>query len=43
MRLETALLSDHASVRDGLLFVVAGGITRVWRSQLPAPLNLWSR
>lgn len=34
------LLCDAASVRDGLLFVLGAGVTRVWRESYPAPLGL---
>jgi hypothetical protein len=34
-----ALLCDAAKARDGLLFVIGGGINRVARPQYPAPLN----
>ena len=40
MKVGTALLCDFASVRDGLLFVVAGGVTRLWRDEYPAPMNV---
>ena len=40
MEITTALLCDHAQVRDGLLFVLSGGITRVRRPSFPAPLGL---
>jgi len=36
----TALLCDFASVRENLLFVSAGGITRIWRSDYPAPMGV---
>jgi hypothetical protein len=39
MRIATALLCDSAGVREGLLFVLGGGVSRVWRQTLPAPLN----
>lgn len=35
-----ALLCDAATVREGLLHVLGGGITRIWRPQFPAPLNV---
>lgn len=35
-----ALLCDAASARENLLFILGGGITRIWRPQLPAPLNV---
>lgn len=40
MHLTTALLCDFAQVREGLLFVASGGITRMWRPELPAPLGV---
>lgn len=40
MQVAAALICDFASVREGLLFVVGGGITRVWRREFPAPLNV---
>jgi hypothetical protein len=36
VKITTGILCDFASVREGLLFVVGGGITRVRRSQYPA-------
>ncbi len=33
------MLADFAQVREGLLFVASGGITRCYRDQLPAPLG----
>ena len=35
----TALLCDHAEVRDGLLFVLSGGITRIMRDSFPAAMG----
>jgi hypothetical protein len=35
----TALLCDYAQVREGLLFVSSGGITRVRRAAFPAHLG----
>jgi hypothetical protein len=35
----TALLCDHVQVREGLLFVLSGGITRIRRPSFPAPLG----
>lgn len=35
-----AILCDFAQVREGLLFVNSGGITRAFAEQLPAPLNM---
>lgn len=40
MQVSTALLCDAASVREGLLFVLGGGITRLTRAELPAPMNV---
>jgi hypothetical protein len=40
VELTTALLCDHASVREGLLFVAGGGITRIRRSHFPAHLGI---
>jgi hypothetical protein len=39
MELTTALLCDHVQVREGLLFIVAGGITRLRRPSYPASLG----
>jgi hypothetical protein len=33
------LLCDHAQVRDGLLFVLSGGITRIMRDSFPAAMG----
>lgn len=35
-----AILCDFAQVREGLLFVNSGGITRAFAEQVPAPLNM---
>ncbi len=35
-----AFLCDYASVREGLLHVLGGGITRVWRDEFPSPLGV---
>jgi hypothetical protein len=40
MRVDAAMVCDAASVREGLLFVLGGGVTRVWRPEYPAPLNV---
>lgn len=40
MRLTTALLCDYAQVRNGLLYVVAGGVNQLLRSTFPAPMNV---
>lgn len=41
MDVTSALLADFAQVREGLLFVVSGGVTRSYQQQLPAPLNVF--
>jgi len=40
MEVDTALLCDAATVRDGLLHILGGGITAVARPQYPAELGL---
>ena len=40
MDISTALLCDFAEVREGLLFLVGGPITRLWRPEFPAPMNV---
>ena len=40
MRIDCALLCDAATVREGLLHVLGGGITRAGRPEYPAPLDL---
>ena len=40
MEITTAVLCDFAQVRDGLLFVSSGAITRLYRHDLPAPLGI---
>ncbi len=41
MDVTNAMLADFAQVREGLLFVSSGGITRCYRDQLPAPLGVF--
>lgn len=41
MEVTTALLCDFAQVRDRLLFVSSGGVTRLWRSDVPTALGLY--
>jgi hypothetical protein len=41
MEVTNALLADFAQVREGLLFVSSGGITRCYRDQLPAPVGVF--
>lgn len=38
-RLDALVLCDFAQVRDGLLFVQSGGLTRLAAAQLPATFN----
>lgn len=40
MRIESAILCDSATVREGLLHILGGGVTRMWRPELPAPLGI---
>jgi hypothetical protein len=40
-RVTTLILSDFAQVRDGLLFVSSGGVSRVVSSSFPARLRLF--
>lgn len=40
MRIDCALLCDAATVREGLLHILGGGITRVQRPSYPAPLGM---
>lgn len=40
MQVTAAFLCDAASVREGLLHVLGGGITRLWRQEFPAPLGV---
>jgi hypothetical protein len=41
MDVTTAMLADFAQVREGLLFVSSGGVTRCYREDLPAPLGVF--
>lgn len=34
-----AMLADAATVREGLLHILGGGVTRLWRETLPAPMG----
>jgi hypothetical protein len=36
----TALLCDSVNVREGTISILSGGITRIWRPVLPAPLGV---
>lgn len=40
MKLTCALLCDAATVREGLINVLGGGVSRVSRPALPAPLGM---
>lgn len=40
MEITTGLLCDFAQVREGLLFVLSGGVTRLHRPELPGPMGL---
>jgi hypothetical protein len=40
MRIDCALLCDAATVREGLLHILGGGITRANRPEFPAPLMM---
>jgi hypothetical protein len=39
-RVTTAVLCDFAQVRDGLLCVLSGGVTRIVRREMPAPMGV---
>jgi hypothetical protein len=39
VKITTGLLCDYASIREGLLFVVGGGVTRIRRTEYPAPFG----
>ncbi|MDQ1679667.1 MAG: hypothetical protein QOI42_526 [Frankiaceae bacterium] len=40
MRISTALLCDAATVREGLLHVLGGGVTRLGRGEFPAAMDV---
>lgn len=40
MQIASVIVCDAATVREGLLHVLGGGITRLWRTELPAPLGV---
>jgi len=40
MDVTNAMLADFAQVREGLLFVASGGVTRCYREMLPALLGV---
>jgi hypothetical protein len=39
VQLGAAILCDYATIREGLLHVLGGGVTRMWSNQFPAPLT----
>ena len=39
-RVASALLCDAATVREGLLHILGGGITRLHRGEFPAPMQV---
>jgi hypothetical protein len=41
MQISTAMFCDFAQVREGLLFVSSGGVTRSLRDELPAPIGVF--
>lgn len=41
MQVRSAVICDFAELREGLLFLVAGGITRVRREAFPAPAGIY--
>ena len=40
MRVDCALLCDAVTVREGLLHILGGGVTRINRPEYPAPMGL---
>jgi hypothetical protein len=40
MKIDNALLCEAATVRDGLLFILGGGITVTGRPEFPSPLQM---
>ena len=40
MRIAAAILCDAATVREGLLHLLGGGVTRIWRPEIPAALGV---
>jgi Family of unknown function (DUF6941) len=40
MRVDCALLCDSATVREGLLHILGGGVTRLGRPDYPGPLGV---
>jgi predicted dienelactone hydrolase len=40
MRVGAAFLCDSAETREGLLFVLGAGVSRIWRPDMPAPMGV---
>ena len=40
VKIAAAIVCDYTQVREGLLTVVSGGITRLWRDQVPGPFGI---
>lgn len=40
MKATAVMLADHATIREGLLHVLGGGINQLFRDPLPAPLGV---
>jgi hypothetical protein len=40
MKIDALIVCDAATVREGLLHILGGGLTRLWRDVLPGPLNV---
>jgi hypothetical protein len=40
MRLTAAMLADHASVKNGGLYVLGGGVDKLSRSKFPSPFGV---
>ena len=39
MKLDMALLCDAVSIREGLIHILGGGVTRIWTEQFPTAIN----
>ena len=39
MHVDCALICDYVTVREGLLHVLGGGVSRIWRTAYPGPLG----
>lgn len=40
MEISSAIICNWAEVREGVVFIAGGGITRAWKPQYPAPLGV---